>query len=57
MNNTKPTKTKLQENISIDIPEDTSYEEFAIAVANILKNDYGKHNFRPFIETLIKNLK
>jgi hypothetical protein len=55
--NTKPTKTKLQENISIDIPEDTSYEEFAIAVANILKNDYGKHNFRPFIETLIKNLK
>ena len=54
--NKKP-KIKIQENINIDIPEDTSYEEFAIAVANILKNDYGKHNFRPFIETLIKNLK
>jgi len=50
-------KQKLQENINIDIPEDTSYEEFAIAVANILKNDYGKHNFRTFIEALIKNLK
>jgi hypothetical protein len=47
----------LYEAVSIDIPENTSYEELAIAVANILKNDYGEHNFKPFIETLVAKLK
>jgi hypothetical protein len=47
----------LDEAVSIDIPENTSYEELAIAVANILKNDYGEHNFKPFIETLVAKLK
>ena len=44
-------------NILIDIPENTSYKELAIAVANILKEDYGKHNFKPFVEALIAELK
>jgi hypothetical protein len=47
----------LDEAVSIDIPENTSYEELAIAVANILKNDYGEHNFKPFIEILVAKLK
>jgi pyruvate/2-oxoglutarate dehydrogenase complex dihydrolipoamide acyltransferase (E2) component len=46
----------LNENITIYIPEDTSYIDFAIEVAKILKEDYGKHNFKPFINTLIKEL-
>jgi len=42
----------IQEGISIDIPEDTDYKEFAMAVANILKNDYGTHNYQPFMSAL-----
>jgi len=53
----KHDKEHLDEAVSIDIPENTSYEELAIAVANILKNDYGEHNFKPFIETLVAKLK
>ena len=48
---------RLDEQVSIDIAEDTSYEDFAIAVADILKKDYGSHNFRPFIEVLMNELK
>lgn len=48
---------RLDEQVSIDIAEDTSYEDFAIAVADILKKDYGQHNFRPFIEVLMNELK
>ena len=47
----------INENITISIPEDTSYVDFAIEVAKILKEDYGKYNFKPFIDTLIKELK
>lgn len=46
----------IQEGISIDIPEDTDYKEFAVAVANILKNDYGTHNYEPFISALSSEL-
>ena len=42
----------IHESISIDIPENTGYEDFARAVADILKNDYGTHNFQPFLKTL-----
>ena len=49
--------TPANEKIIIDVPEDTSYEDFAIAVANILKEGYGQHNFRPFVEVLIQELK
>jgi len=46
-----------QGGVQIDIPENTSYKEFATAVANILKKDYGTHNFKPFIEALVAELK
>jgi len=48
---------QINESIVINIPENTSYQEFAKEVANILKNDYGKHNFKPFIDILIAELK
>jgi hypothetical protein len=34
------------------IPEDTSYKDFAQAVAKILREDYGSHNYGPFMEVL-----
>ena len=34
------------------IPEDTSYSDFAKAVAFILKEDYGSQNFGPFMKVL-----
>lgn len=48
---------QLDEEVSIDISEETSYQDFAKAVADILKNDYGQHNFKPFIKALIAELK
>ena len=47
----------LNEEVSINIAEDTSYEDFAIAVADILKKDYGTHLFKPFLVTLVSELK
>jgi hypothetical protein len=34
-----------------------SYADFARAVAHILIEDYGQHNFQPFIDELNKELK
>ena len=34
-----------------------AYLDDATAVANILKKDYGTHNFKPFIEALVAELK
>ena len=34
------------------IPEDTSYKDFAQAVAKILREDYGSHLYGPFMEVL-----
>ena len=42
----------LSQSISSAIPEDTSYSDFAKAVAKILKDDYGSQNFNPFMEVL-----
>ena len=47
----------LRENVQIHIPENTSYKDFAVAVADILKEDYGTHNFKPFLEALVAELK
>jgi hypothetical protein len=47
----------LNEEVSIDIAEDTSYEDFAIAVADILKKYYGTHLFKPFLVVLVDELK
>jgi hypothetical protein len=41
----------------IDIDDSMSYVDFAQAVAQVLKDDYGKHNYEGFIAELKKNLK
>jgi len=38
------------------IDESMSYKEFAEAVAIVLKEQYGEHNFKPFINHLSSNL-
>jgi hypothetical protein len=43
--------------ITINIPENTSYQQFAEAVADKLKEDYGAHNFKPFMQALVNELK
>lgn len=44
----------LLENVDLSsaVPEDTSYTDFAKAVAKMLREDYGEHNFGPFMEVL-----
>ena len=39
-----------------DIDENMSYKDFAMAVASILKDNYGTHNYQPFMDELTKNL-
>ena len=34
------------------VDESLSYKDFALAVATILKDEYGAHNFSPFMEIL-----
>jgi hypothetical protein len=46
----------LTQDISNAIPEDTGYAEFAKAVATILKDEYGSHNFNKFMEVLHSEL-
>lgn len=44
-------------NKSIDsIDENLSYTDFAEAIAYILKQNYGSHNYEPFIDVLKNNL-
>ena len=45
------------ESITIDIPENTDYRELARAVAKVLIDDYGAHNYKPFLQALISELK
>jgi len=40
----------------IRIVGEMSYKDFAAAVATILRDEYGKHNYMPFIEELKKQL-
>lgn len=42
----------LAQEINKILPESLGYKEFAKAVATILKDEYGSHNFDPFIEVL-----
>ncbi len=35
-----------------EIDESMSYQDFAKAVANVLREEYGTHNFEPFMKTL-----
>ena len=40
----------------IKIDENMSYEDFAVAVGKVLKDEYGTHNFSPFMDALKKEL-
>lgn len=40
----------------LKIDDSMSYEDFALAVANILINEYGEHNYDPFMKALHKEL-
>lgn len=41
----------------IKIDDSMSYKDFAQAVAKILVEEYGSHNYEPFLTELKKNLK
>ena len=45
------------ESITITIPENADYNELAKAVAKVLIEDYGQHNYKPFLQALIAELK
>lgn len=40
----------------LKIDDSMSYEDFALAVAKILKDEYGEHNYGPFMKVLHKEL-
>jgi hypothetical protein len=42
----------LAQQINQVLPENLGYKEFAKAVAEILKDEYGSHNFSPFMDVL-----
>jgi hypothetical protein len=42
--------------LNSSIPENTSYSDFAKAVARMLKEEYGSHNVAPFMEVLHSEL-
>ena len=46
----------LAQEINKILPESLGYKEFAKAVATILKDEYGSHNFGPFMDVLHSEL-
>ena len=56
MKNQYLTEAGLQESLAQQInqvlPENLGYKEFAQAVADILKDEYGSQNFNPFMDVL-----
>ena len=40
----------------IEIDDSMSYKDFALAVGKILRDDYGKHTFKMFMDVLHKDL-
>ena len=40
------------DNAIASVDESLSFKDFALAVAKILKDEYGAHNFNPFMEVL-----
>lgn len=43
---------KAIDNAIASVDENLSYKDFAIGIAAILKDEYGSHNFGPFMEVL-----
>ncbi len=50
-------EAESSESVTITIPENTDYRELAKAVAKVLIEDYGQHNYKPFLQALIAELK
>jgi len=51
-NNCSPEAKRIAEALQDNLPA----EQFAIHVAEVLRNEYGGHNFVPFITKLINEL-
>ena len=55
-----PAELELKEAVYDDmlkaVPDNYSYKNLAADVANIIKNEYGSHNIKPFIQELSKML-
>ena len=47
---------KAMDKAMIKIDDSMSYEDFALAVGQILRDEYGQHNFMPFMKVLHKDL-
>lgn len=48
--------TPLLINAIDKVDSSLSYTDFAIAIANIIKDEYGSHNIKPFMTVLQKEL-
>ena len=47
---------KEMDKAMIKIDDSMSYEDFALAVGQILRDEYGQQNFKPFMKVLHKDL-
>jgi hypothetical protein len=47
---------KEMDKAMIKIDDSMSYEDFALAVGQILRDEYGQHNFKRFMQVLHKDL-
>lgn len=47
---------KINDAIS-SIDDSMSYKDFTQAVAKVLEEEYGTHNYKPFLQELVNNLK
>jgi hypothetical protein len=52
----KSSSDDLFKALDIAIPENTSYEDLASAIARIIREDYGSHNIEPFLKALQSKL-
>jgi hypothetical protein len=53
LNESKATEAAKAMNDAIaSVDESLSYSDFALAIASILKDEYGSHNFNPFMKVL-----
>ena len=43
---------KAMDDAIASVDESLSYSDFALAIASILKDEYGSHNFNPFMKVL-----
>ena len=49
-------KEGVKEAIAKSIPDSYNYDKLAKDIAEIVKDDYGSHNIKPFIKSIIKYL-